>query len=634
MTLVNYRADVPITWRAMPETDGIRRLSGIATTPAVDRMGDQVLPRGGKVELPIPLLWNHDPERRIGRVVTASISDDGIEVTAEFVPTESDRINQIIWDRWAEMKAGLVGYLSIGFNAKGYKPGKSGRVFTDWEMLEVSAVPIPANRECAITSVRAYEPASCAALPRPVAVPAGAKTMNTAERVAALKSQIADRRDRVNTLANSDALDDADVSEMSELSDIIEREERTLAGLERALAVTAGRAQPAGTAVATIPRGSAPVPSAQRSQIIVNRREPPKADLIWKSLAAQFYCYNEKRSMDEVLAKHYAGNTELEYFMRAISSPADTTTPGWAAELVATTIGDYIESLQTVSIYAQLINAGNRFSFGRAGKVTLPYRAGGLTVDDLAGAWVAEGAPIPVKQTTLTSKTLTPHKLAVISTFTRELAMHSTPEIESLIRRYILADTAYALDRYLLDDQPASTTRPAGLLNGVTPVASSGAGLDNLIADIKAAVVAITAAGGGGSLVWIMNPADALGIQFMTSMTGEFLFPGVASGGGFLGSRVIVSTHQPAGTVILIDADSFASALGDTPAFDVSDVATLHMESATPLPIVGGTVPAPAPAVPVRSLWQTASIGVRMMQDLSWGMLRSGHVYVISGVDW
>jgi hypothetical protein len=100
---------------------------------------------------------------------------------------------------------------------------------------------------------------------------------------------------------------------------------------------------------------------------------------------------------------------------------------------------------------------------------------------------------------------------------------------------------------------------------------------------------------------------------------------------------VITSTTVPAGMLIMVDAAEFASVTGDAPEFDVSDVATIHEEDTTPLPIVGGTVQPPvigSIAAPVRSLWQTASIGVRMMVDMNWTMRRANMVSWMSGVTW
>jgi hypothetical protein len=86
--------------------------------------------------------------------------------------------------------------------------------------------------------------------------------------------------------------------------------------------------------------------------------------------------------------------------------------------------------------------------------------------------------------------------------------------------------------------------------------------------------------------------------------------------------------------LIMVDAAEFASVTGDAPEFDVSDVATIHEEDTTPLPIVTGAQGSGVVASPTRSLWQTASIGVRMMVDMNWTMRRSNMVSWMTGVTW
>jgi len=56
------------------------------------------------------------------------------------------------------------------------------------------------------------------------------------------------------------------------------------------------------------------------------------------------------------------------------------------------------------------------------------------------------------------------------------------------------------------------------------------------------------------------------------------------------------------------------------------------MEDTTPLEIVSGT--GPTTADPVRSFFQTATIGVRMLMDVSWKMRRSGMVQWIDGTSY
>ena len=99
--------------------------------------------------------------------------------------------------------------------------------------------------------------------------------------------------------------------------------------------------------------------------------------------------------------------------------------------------------------------------------------------------------------------------------------------------------------------------------------------------------------------------------------------------GRLLMTTVIVSGTVPPGMVIAIDAADFVSVGADTPRFEVSDQATLHMEDTAPLPIVDGT-----PATPVRSLWQTDSLALRLILPMNWTIRRPGMVAWIDAVTW
>ena len=50
------------------------------------------------------------------------------------------------------------------------------------------------------------------------------------------------------------------------------------------------------------------------------------------------------------------------------------------------------------------------------------------------------------------------------------------------------------------------------------------------------------------------------------------------------------------------------------------------MEDTTPLPIATGAQGSGVLATPTRSLWQTDSLGLRMIMDLNWALLRTGTV--------
>jgi hypothetical protein len=85
--------------------------------------------------------------------------------------------------------------------------------------------------------------------------------------------------------------------------------------------------------------------------------------------------------------------------------------------------------------------------------------------------------------------------------------------------------------------------------------------------------------------------------------------------------------------VLLIDAADFIIIEGGAPRFDVSDQATLHLEDSAPLAIGTAGAP-PTVAAPVRSLFQTDSMALRMVMDLNWGLRRAGVVAWTTAVTW
>jgi HK97 family phage major capsid protein len=249
---------------------------------------------------------------------------------------------------------------------------------------------------------------------------------------------------------------------------------------------------------------------------------------------------------------------------------------------------------------------------------------------------VAQGAPIPVRQGAFTATTLTVKKMGVITSFSREMAEHSTPAIEAVLRQAIVEDTSVAIDTILLDATAASATRPAGLRNGVTgATATTGGGLAALVGDVKALAGSLIT-GSNGHLrdpVWIMNPIQVLSIQFQTNATGQFIFQDEIAQGRFRGYPLYQSTTVPSGTVLLLDAADFFSATGDAPVFNASDTATLHMDDTTPLALSATGAPNTV-AAPIRSLYQTDSLAIRMTWDLNWAMRRTGVVAFVSSVTW
>lgn len=149
---------------AAPDASGKRRFTGIATTPTTDSMGDIVEPLGMELTIPTPLLWQHRASEPIGWVRAARVSAKGIEVdceVAEIDPADSAELAAEINKRWAQLKSGLVGALSVGF-----RPLESARIgdtycyrYIKSRLLELSTVTIPANGDCSITAIKSADQA-------------------------------------------------------------------------------------------------------------------------------------------------------------------------------------------------------------------------------------------------------------------------------------------------------------------------------------------------------------------------------------------------------------------------------------------------------------------------------------------
>lgn len=139
--------------------DEKRIIRGIATTPAVDRVGDIIDPLGVKFTNPMPLLWQHKHDKPIGTVVFGKATKDGIPFEAELpLVEEAGTLRDRIDEAWQSIKLGLVRAVSIGFRAVEYAFMENGGIhFTETEVYELSAVTIPANAEAVISAIKSID---------------------------------------------------------------------------------------------------------------------------------------------------------------------------------------------------------------------------------------------------------------------------------------------------------------------------------------------------------------------------------------------------------------------------------------------------------------------------------------------
>lgn len=640
---------------------------------SVDRMGDVIEPSGWQLDAiksdPV-VLFNHDKHQILGSWADIRVKDGKLLGRIQWTKSNKWPFAQYIRDL---VREGHLRTVSVGFRSLERKPldEKADKSFGPFrfvkqELLECSLVSVPANPN-ALAVVKDMprdliaeifrKPAtedldrSSADHGKPAAKPLVQKStiMQTASiitnKINAAQQNLNALRDAYEDLVRKEEHDADEAKRYKELPDLIEAAKAEIEAHRRAERILVENASgqrepdpirtPPAEILAPAPAPVKEPPSDSGRVWAMPRAKIEVGDHTFRALAAWT---KSQAAHDPDIGRtlrdlYPTSNNELtNIVLRAAVNPAQTTVATWAAELMRTDTAAAVDRLIPDSIYLPLSTMGVRYTFGTANKINIPVRANSPTI---AGNWVGEGAPKPVRRASFSTVPLVPAKLSVISTFTEEMATYSANLIEQIIRQAMSDDTSVALDTFLIDNVAGSATRPAGLLNGVTPITASAAtpATAAMVADIKALVAAIIAAGGGRRVAVLLNPAQALSLGFAQTSTGDFLFQDTAQAGSKFNVRFVVSATVPAGRVIAVDAADFATATGDTPRFAVSTDATLHEEDTTPLAI--GTVGAPATvAAPTRSLFQTDAVAIRMSLYVTWVMRRAGMVQTIASVTW
>jgi Phage capsid family len=358
-----------------------------------------------------------------------------------------------------------------------------------------------------------------------------------------------------------------------------------------------------------------------------NSRGPTPVDHFTKAVLVKLHCRWNRTTDFEDIARSLYGPIErrstalnrclddpCHAFTRAASGPATIPVNAWAGAISPqVNFAGPLASLSPASLYATLAARGQRGVLSGNASVSFPNRG---STPSMGGQWVGENSPIRVAAGAFGSVVLNGRKVGVISIFSNELGIRSTPDAEQAIRQAMSEDTSLALDATLIDTTAGSTSRPAGLLNGITPLAATtGGGVAALAGDLGALAAAIP------------NPTDLVFLMTASERTKALtLSPGAAS-------LNVIEAPLPAKQVVALDASDLATVEGDTPTIMISDSATVHEEDTAPLPLSATGTP-PVVAAPIRSMLQTDCTAVRLLQFVGWGMRRANRIATIANVTW
>lgn len=654
--------------------DEQRVIRGIATTPSTDRVGDIVEPLGVKVAPDIPMFLYHDSRMTVGRARFGKATKTGIPFEATIPKVkEPGRLQDRVDEAWQMLKYRLITAVSIGFNVleDGYEIMKNGGIhYLKTEVLELSLVPVPAQAEATITSIKSIDDALLAAsgreqggggrgddLPgasgaRKSAASSGfflnprsqkGNDMTLAEQLAALKAARQAKAEKMATLMTAGAGEgrttDADEAKaFDELEREVAKADEDIGRLEKLVKLNVQQAAPLNDDGTDVQRGGA-VDIGAGGVLRVKRNTPKGTGFTRYAMALA----GTKGNVFEALAyvqgmmsrKQWDDTPEVLTVLKAASDAGSTTDTDFASKLVYAQdlASEFVDLLRPITILGKFgttqrfgnqtvaIPALRRIPFN----VRMATQTGGGTY-----GWVGEGAPKPVGELIIGEITMRWAKAAGIIVLTKELARFSNPAAEEVVRRDMLNGMAAFSDLQFISPQvfEVANVSPASVTNGVTDVPATGTDADALRTDLATLFGKFwTANMGLGSGVFLMSQRQATAISLMRNALGQKEYPDMTPLGGMLeGFPVIASEAIPddsgGGMIVLLNADDVYFADDGPVTIDASQEATLQMNTTPDATTTAATV--------LVSLWQRNMVALRAERFMNWKKRRAAAVQYIS----
>lgn len=631
-----------------------RVIVGMASTPETDRDGDILDSAGAQFTLPMPLLWQHDPEQPIGEVFAANVTAKGIEVKARiFKSDEPGTLKDRLDLAWQSVKLRLVKGFSVGFKGLEYAFLEKGIHFVKWLWLELSCVTIPANQSASIALIKSLDrPAATGTATQSKSTSPGASGLtrgtrarsamkkSIADQIKDIESRIAGKTEELETVQQK-ALDEGRSKDEQEkeqfktlMADIgTAREE--LKDLRELEEVQKSQLKP----IAGNDPNSASLSRSGGRVILMEKKLPPGI-----GMARYAMCIAKaKGSISDAVAfaKQFYPDTGLDKAIMvkaAVGAGVASGSSHWAEDLVPYNIlqNDFIEYLRAGNIVDKFgaANPGGGPNYPSLRNVPFNVRVSGFSAG-LTGNWVGEGKPAPMSKATSFNTTLTWAKVEALTALTQEEVRFSNPSAEQKVRDDIGRAINYRIDYDFIDPAKAATANvsPASITNGVVATAPTTTTAAALITDLNTMLKLFGSNNLDTSdLVLIMSAQMAVTISMMTTTLGMPYFPNITMYGGNLrGFPVLVSENLTAvgspgtQTIVAVKASEVYKADDGNVTIDASDQASLEMLDGSLTQ--DGTAGTGASLV---SLWQNGLLGIKAQREITWKLRRSTAVQYIS----
>ena len=326
-----------------------------------------------------------------------------------------------------------------------------------------------------------------------------------------------------------------------------------------------------------------------------------------------------ERSMSKTIAQR-AGKDSAGFYMPVdvpmTRAPYAVGAPATGGNIVATNLlaGSFIDILRNKT---QVIQLGATMLSGLVGNVDIPRRNASNTA-----YWVAEAGTITESEGTFDKVTMTPKNIAILSRFSRNTLLQSTPDIDNLIRSDMIQKIALGIDLAALSgagsgNEPLGISGTSGIGSVVGGTNGAAVSLDHML-DLIAAVLNANAE--GSSMGFIINSKTQAALSKLKTTTGEYLwkrgnqFSSIAEGGvDKIGGYPVMMSNQARNTLTKGTASGVCSEIffGDWSSLVIGEWGVLEV-----LPNPYSATGFPTGQIDIRAI-QSLDVGIRHAESFA-----------------
>ena len=509
--------------------------------------GIEVLGHGaGEVRMPesVPLCVEHDTGRQIGVCENLNIGPDSVSRARARFSRRQEAVDEL-----QDIADGIRGKVSVGYIVHEMKlveersDGPDVYRVTDWEIVEISLVSIPADKSVGVGKSKEFavsEDIKADAVVGPTETPAVEVAPEVVEPVAEPEVKAEARPERRNDapeiLEIRDMAVRANVPNAAAIADNVIRSGGSVADYRKLL-----KEADVATEIKTPEIGLTEKEQKRYSFMrLVDALASPTDRKAQERAAFEYECSN---AVAERLGRQPQGAFVPEDIQKR-DAVVGTASAGGYLKGTDHLSGSFIEALRNRTVVAQ---AGARFLTGLVGDVAIPKMSAGGTA-----YWISsEGGAVTESTQTFAQVSMSPKTVGAMTDVSRKLIKRSSPSAEMLIQDDLASILAIAIDLAAISGTGASG-QPAGITDdsrtglGSVTFTSAGAPTYAEVAEIWAEVSKDNAL--MGSLGWVCDSAMAAYLMTKSKDAGSGQF--IYENGQILGRPVFVTEQATTNSLL------------------------------------------------------------------------------------